>query len=250
MRTDWAECINEKFGKSQSPTILECMTTQDKPISLSIFEILYKYQNLEKLKLKGCYVNIGTCQPDNHHEGTLGQPLLSFSNLTQLDVSDCNGCHLLDSSIVKSLAQLKEMSIMRCVEMKDIIIRDCKEGETTEEDEAIDFKSLEILVLRDLPTLVSFYSGNNDMMFPRLRKLFVSKCPKMKSFTGGIIITTLMLSRVITEIQDEYLWERFFNLEQFTVRERWDGDVNTTIRKLYEESSDSLFQQSSADTVC
>ena len=133
--------------------------------------------------------------------------------------------------------------------MKDII-RDCKEGETTEDD-AFDFKRLEVLVLRDLPTLKSFYSGNNAMMFPRLQKLFVSQCPDMKSFSCGIV-TTLMLRTVITEIENELLWIYTDLLKDRAIpkRECWNGDVDTTIRKLWEESSNSSFQQSFSVTVC
>ena len=133
--------------------------------------------------------------------------------------------------------------------MKDII-RDCEEGETTEDD-AFDFQRLEVLVLRDLPTLKSFYSGNNAMMFPRLQKLFVSQCPDMKSFSCGVV-TTLMLKKVITEIKEEWMWDSTFHMEDRAIpkRECWNGDVDTTIRKRWEESSNSSFQQSFAVTVC
>ena len=134
--------------------------------------------------------------------------------------------------------------------MKDII-RDCKEGETTE-DEAFDFKRLEILVLHDLPTLKSFYSGNNAMLFPKLQRLILSQCPEMKSFSHGIMTASLLVS-IITEKQYES-W-KWLNIKQLIelavpIKECWNGDVNTTIRKLWEESSNSSSQQPSAVTVC
>ena len=82
-------------SRSLKELYVKC-TTQDEPISLSIFEILHRYQNLERLDVSGCFVNIGTCQHDEHHEGTLehiqrsslARPLMSFHNLTQLEVSE------------------------------------------------------------------------------------------------------------------------------------------------------------------
>ena len=134
--------------------------------------------------------------------------------------------------------------------MKDII-RDCEEGETTE-DEAFDFKRLEILLLRDLPTLKSFCSGNNAMMFPKLSNLILSQCPEMKSFSHGIMTASLLVT-IITEIKlfESLMWKNINFLKGgLPIKECWNGDVNTTIRKLWEESSNSSSQQPSAVTVC
>ena len=263
MKTDWKEAIDEIFGLSQFPsTVLSCKLkeldvecpTHDEPISLSIFEILQRYQNLETLELSGSFVNIKTCQRDDQDERILAQslarPLMSFHNLTELEVSECHELtYLLDSSVARSLAQLKVMSIRSCRKMKDVI-RDCEEGETTE-DEAFDFKRLEILVLRDLPTLKSFYSGNNAMMFPKLQQLILSQCPEMKSFSHGIMTASLLVT-IITETERGrwILSNQRWKEDATPIKECWNGDVNTTIRKLWEESSNSSSQQPSAVTVC
>ena len=88
-------------------------------------------------------------------------------------------------------------------------------------------------------------------MFPRLQKLFVSQCPDMKSFSCGVV-TTLMLKTVITEIEREWMWNHTNRLKDDAIPKRkcWNGDVDTTIRKLWKESSNSSFQQSFAVTVC
>ena len=198
-------------------------------------------------------------EPENDHPvGGALQPVktlfVSFQNLTILEVSFCHRLtYLLASSTATSLVQLKEMRVTDCNRMTEIIT-DYREGEITEgeHDREFVFPQLEILVLRHLPNLGSFFSGNNVMRFPKLKKLFVSQCPEMRSFSHGIIISSSMLNTIIAEIDSKWKWLSTSHLmnEAKAVREHWDGDVNTTVRQLREDDSDLALQQLFAETVC
>ncbi|PON71207.1 LRR domain containing protein [Trema orientale] len=229
--------------------------THDKPIALN-FKFLERYQNIEKLELRGFFPDgilwqhqqpqqqqpMSACLKElrlydfhmlRHLFGdpsnTIAFPTLhtlhlqncsrlqsfapscmSFHNLETLHVSQCHGLtYLLASSTATSLVRLKEMLIRKCKRMTEIINND-------EEKDELVFRSLEILELCDLPNLKSFYSGNNAISFPSLEKLYVNRCPEMRTFSHGIISTSSL---------------KGIN----GARGLWDTNVNTTIRKLWEE---------------
>ena len=198
-------------------------------------------------------------EPENDHPvGGALQPVktlfVSFQNLTILEVSFCHRLtYLLASSTATSLVQLKQMRVTDCNRMTEIIT-DYREGEITEgeHDREFVFPQLEILVLRHLPNLGSFFSGNNVMRFPKLKKLFVSQCPEMRTFSHGIIISSSMLNTIITKLRFEWMWRDtdYLKIKAKAVREHWDGDVNTTVRQLREDDSDLALQQLFAETVC
>ncbi|GMN43667.1 hypothetical protein TIFTF001_012866 [Ficus carica] len=188
-------------------------------------------------------------EPENDHPvGGALQPVKTLfvsisKNLTILEVSFCHRLtYLLASSTATSLVQLKQMRVTDCNRMTEIITY-YREGEITEgeHDREFVFPQLEILVLRHLPNLGSFFSGNNVMRFPKLEKLFVSQCPEMRTFSHGIVISSSMLNAIITEID--------YDLNDANaVREHWDGDVNTTVRQLWEDDSNLALQQLLANT--
>ncbi|GMN54568.1 hypothetical protein TIFTF001_023695 [Ficus carica] len=196
-------------------------------------------------------------EPENDH--SVGGALqlvktmfVSFQNLTILKVSFCHRLtYLLASSTATSLVQLKEMRVTDCNRMTEIIT-DYKKGEITEGEHDCEFvfPQLEILVLRHLPNLGSFFSGNNVMSFPKLEKLFVRQCPEMRSFSCGIVISSSMLNTIIAEISSEWRsWDTNYLMNRAkAVREHWDGDVNTTVRQLWEDDSNLALQQLFAGT--
>ncbi|PON75695.1 AAA+ ATPase [Parasponia andersonii] len=317
--TDRCEGVKEMFDMSQSSIIpafrnltylkVKCKS-HDKPIAISNFKFLERYQNIERLVLSGFFGD-GILWQQQQHGGVaqendgayklmsarlkllqldevhmlrhlFGNPSntiafpptlqalyvhrcsrlqsiapssMSFHNLESLVVSGCHGLtYLLASSTAASLVHLKQMKIGDCKRMTEIINKKGDEITESEEEDEFVFRSLEVLVIYDLPNLKSFYSGNNVISFPSLEKLFVNRCPEMRTFSRGIVSTSSLLNTIISEIKDESMWKSpSFYLEYHTeaVRELWDTNVNTTIRKLWEEndSNSGLDQLFAHETV-
>ncbi|KAI4296943.1 hypothetical protein L6164_036859 [Bauhinia variegata] len=138
----------------------------------------------------------------------------SLNCLTFLRVISCDGLkHLFSPSTARSLVHLKEMRITECKMLQEIVAK----VEDDNEDE-ISFGYLESLELEYLSNLSSFCSGNNNFDFPYLEKVTIKGCPTMKIFSQGQS-KSLRLQSVNYRIEDQYSWE---------------GDLNSTIRKLYE----------------
>ncbi|KAL5541191.1 hypothetical protein UlMin_042664 [Ulmus minor] len=178
----------------------------------------------------------------------LKSPLLSstasFQNLMALVVSKCFAMiYLLASSTAKTLVHLKLMSITECKQMTEIIVDEIV-------DDEIVFGKLEILELSDLPSLRSFHSaGNSVMRFPNLVRLLVSQCPEMQRFSFGMIDAPKLDS--ISEVEKrEYRWDYWLdesNIEELWLpepqRKFWEGDINKTLEKLWEEDNLLVMQQ-------
>ncbi|XP_047172082.1 uncharacterized protein LOC124840127 [Vigna umbellata] len=99
---------------------------------------------------------------------------MSFSNLTCLNVENCDGLsYLFTSSTAKSLGQLQRMEIKQCKSIKEIV---SKESEESDEDEII-FSQLSCLKLDKLLNLQWFYRGS--LSFPSLQQLSVTLCTEM-----------------------------------------------------------------------
>ncbi|KAL5823719.1 hypothetical protein ACOSQ4_021619 [Xanthoceras sorbifolium] len=142
---------------------------------------------------------------------TLMPASASFQNLKGLSVWRCNGLiSLVSSSTAKTLVQLEEMSIDECYVMTEIVAN----GDVKEDN--IVFSKLKSLSLIGLSSLTSFCSVNCTLNFPSLNYLHLSKCPKMKLFSSGVLNTPML--QQIESVSDEDIWE---------------GDLNTTIQRMY-----------------
>ncbi|XP_044481816.1 disease resistance protein At4g27190-like [Mangifera indica] len=151
-----------KFLKLWGLFNLKCIWKQD-------FQFKSILQNLCDLTVAYCH-NLMTLLPCSS----------SFKNLTTLEVIYCNGLqNLIASSIAKSLVCLEELKIRECEMMIEVL---ANEGDK-EEDEIV-FEKLKELTLVKLKSLTCFYSGNCALNFPFLESLNVSKCFKMKTFSG------------------------------------------------------------------
>ncbi|XP_062079235.1 disease resistance protein At4g27190-like [Humulus lupulus] len=153
---------------------------------------------------------------------------MSFHKLETLIVSDCDGLtYLFSSSTAATLVQLKQIKVTNCKRMREVINGDYynhdEKGQIEAETEHhhFVFKRLETLDLEDLPSLESFYSGNKVMSFPNLEELTVRGCLGMMSFSHGIISTSAL----------------FNTIKIFDGIANWEGDVNTTVRKHWEDNS-------------
>ena len=135
-----------------------------------------------------------------------------FQNLATLDVWSCGSLvNLLPPSTAKSLVQLKNLKVGGADMIKEVVSRGG--GEATEE---ITFCKLEHIALVCLANLTSFCSEGYTFTFQSLDHLVVEECSKLKVFSQGFS-TTPRLERV--DVADNE-WH-------------WEGDLNTTIQKLF-----------------
>ena len=85
------------------------------------------------------------------------------------------------------MVQLKNLHIVNCKVMEEILFTEDlgeEEEEEEEEEEIIPkmlFPRLEGLMLNDLPVLKRFCIGSN-IEFPSLKQLNINQCPKLKTF--------------------------------------------------------------------
>ncbi|WJX72664.1 hypothetical protein P8452_56516 [Trifolium repens] len=135
-----------------------------------------------------------------------------FENLEQLQVYYCAGLEIImKSSIATSLQKLRQLCIIGCEKIEEIIASD-DESDTFE----IAFMKLEHLHLSNLPRLRSFCMGTHGFKFPLLCELLVIDCPIMETFSHGVL-NTPKLRKVHVNDEDEW---------------HWNGDINSTIRKI------------------
>ncbi|KAL5574995.1 hypothetical protein UlMin_016694, partial [Ulmus minor] len=167
--------------------------------------------------------------------GTLLPSFISFNNLKTLRVSHCpKVINLLASSTARGLVHLSTISIIKCKQLTEIITT----SEKDETESEIVFRKLKTLVLDDLPSLRKFYSSNTSIAFPKLKKLILCRCPELRSFSCGTINSSKLTS-IITQINYEKIneWpsQCFEEYEEAKPKELvWEGDINTTVLKLWE----------------
>ena len=183
-------------------------------------------QNLESLKVLEC-----------SRLKILVTSSISFQNLQTLRVWKCHGLiSLATSSTVKSLVRLKILIISRCKRIREIVTNK-GEGEAGDE---ICFDQLKILKLHGLPTLRSFHLGNCTVKSPSLEYLTVTGCPEMKIFSNGVLSTPKL-----KEVRlDENKW---LEGERQVLPEE---DVNSTIKRFWEENYDPCIRQLFSEKVC
>ena len=177
------------------------------------------FQNLETLAISECG-RLKNLVPSSMH----------FQNLNILSVWKCHGLiSLATSSTVKSLVQLKQLIIYECKRMREIVTN---EGEGEAGDE-ICFNQLNHLWLFNLPTLRSFNLGNRTIKFPSLEDLTMTGCPEMKIFSNGVL-SMPKLKKVGLDENERWPKERELLPEE---------DVNSAIKRFWEENYDPCLQQ-------
>ncbi|KAG2404425.1 uncharacterized protein HKW66_Vig0113470 [Vigna angularis] len=99
-----------------------------------------------------------------------------FSNLTSLNVGECDGMvYLLTSSTAKSLSQLRRMYVRDCQAIEEIMGNDDEDDESN--DEEIAFEQLSDISLASLPSIVGIYSETLKLKFPSLNHMKYSYVP-------------------------------------------------------------------------
>ncbi|KAH9753069.1 Disease resistance protein [Citrus sinensis] len=173
------------------------------------------FANLERLEISECSKLQKLVPPSWHLE-----------NLWGLQVSKCHGLiNVLTLSASKNLVNLGRMKIVDCKMMEEII--QSQVGEETED--CIVFGKLRYLELDCLPSLTSFCLGNYALEFPSLKQVVVRLCPKMKIFSQGVLDTPMLNKVNVTEE------EKDDDEEDDDDEGCWEGNLNDTIKKLFNE---------------
>ncbi|XP_050209207.1 uncharacterized protein LOC126659921 [Mercurialis annua] len=143
----------------------------------------------------------------------------SFKSLTTLKVGSCPRLDfLLTVSTAKTMVNLVEMSVYGVVRMTVVVAGD---GNKKDQGEVV-FKKLKTLQLKDARRLKSFHGlTQNAFNFPMLEEVCIDGCPRMQSFSFGVLTTPKLRSVIVSKYSPN---------KQF-----WDGDLNATIAYLFRE---------------
>uniref|UniRef100_A0A6N2LFS4 Disease resistance protein At4g27190-like leucine-rich repeats domain-containing protein n=1 Tax=Salix viminalis TaxID=40686 RepID=A0A6N2LFS4_SALVM len=154
-------------------------------------------QNLETLEVSSCDSLIN-----------LAPSASTFGNLTALHVWDCKALkYLVTSSTARSLVQLSVMSIEGCEMVTEIVASNGDEA-----GNEIIFRKLQSLKLDCLESLTSFCSVDFTFRFPCLTEVIVTNCPKMMTFSPGILSTPKLRKVWLSEEKDKGHWKRDLNI--------------------------------------
>ncbi|KAK8277406.1 hypothetical protein V6Z12_D10G266000 [Gossypium hirsutum] len=130
---------------------------------------------------------------------TFKPSLLSFKNLTTLEVSRCHGfINLIACSTAKCLTLLERLSIDDYEMIEEIIACEAEEIQG-----GIVFPKLKYLQLSCLPCLASFSLAHHSLEFPVLQMVKVTKCPKMRNFCQGDLSTPRLEQMHLTRDKKE-----------------------------------------------
>ncbi|KAL3729216.1 hypothetical protein ACJRO7_026333 [Eucalyptus globulus] len=148
---------------------------------------------------------------------TIFPVVTSFQNLTYLVVKNSSGLiHLVTTSAVTNLVNLTGMTIIRCERMKEVVAND-ENGE----GKVISFGKLKWLTLQHLLSLECFSPISSCIFrFPSLSDITVKECPKMKTFSKGMLSTPKLC------------WVSLFEYKLRYGDWKEGDDLNTTIQKL------------------
>ncbi|RZB53588.1 uncharacterized protein LOC114397487 isoform X1 [Glycine soja] len=151
------------------------------------------------------------------------QGILSFSNLQDVDVTECRSlATLFPLSLARNLGKLKTLQIFICQKLVEIVGKeDVTEHATTV---MFEFPSLWKLLLCKLSLLSCFYPGKHHLECPFLTSLRVSYCPKLKLFTSEFRDSPkqAVIEAPISQLQQQPLFsvEKIaINLKELTLNE-------------------------------
>ncbi|KAH7521876.1 hypothetical protein FEM48_Zijuj07G0078500 [Ziziphus jujuba var. spinosa] len=130
---------------------------------------------------------------------------ISFSNIVELEVANCNGMkHLITYSVAKGFINLVKMKVQNCQRMIEIVACDDDHGGIIDEENEITFSRLQYLQLSDLPNLKGFCSRNYNVRFPFHITLSVARCLEMDISHDGVLLDDSKRERVpIIEEEDD-----------------------------------------------
>ncbi|KAK7405164.1 hypothetical protein VNO78_06363 [Psophocarpus tetragonolobus] len=248
LKSIWPNQLTEKsFYKLKRMEITSCNNI------LNVFpsHVLDKLQSLESLNIWNCMaleavyeidgIITGTEQGDSN-QGRLDIPLRNLSlgnlpnlkhlwnkdpqgnirlqNLFTVKAAKCpNLKHVFPLSLAKDLLHLQFLEISDCG-VEEIIEN---EQRGVEASLGLVFPRLVSIKFLNLPELRCFCSGNHNFRFPLLNKLYAVECPVMETFSHGILRASILRKIYLTQEDDQCYLE---------------GDLNTTIRKIFDREAD------------
>ncbi|KAA8539120.1 hypothetical protein F0562_025812 [Nyssa sinensis] len=228
----------ESFRQLRVLKVKKC----DKLLKVGPSNLLWMLQNLEKLCVEECdpmeeVLELGGILDVEHYADVLLSELreLKLHNLPKLvemwwniDTKGIIVCPKLSSlkvikcdrlrnlflpSKVKGFAHLEELYIANCLIVEEVV---AKEEQGEDSGDKVVFLQVHTLVLKNLPNLRSFYSGNLTLEWPSLETVKVEDCPNMHTFSSRLPITP-KLNAIIVGGQEQL----------------WEGDLNRTIQNLF-----------------
>ncbi|KAF7848965.1 hypothetical protein BT93_L1385 [Corymbia citriodora subsp. variegata] len=108
-----------------------------------------------------------------------------FRNLRALKVQDCENLRFLfSSSMAKALRQMKEIEVVSCKLMEEIMNVQEEESENAATSDTLEFPLLTSLSLEELKNLKTFSHGKYCLHCPSLTRLRISGCPKIMTFSS------------------------------------------------------------------
>ncbi|CAJ2673476.1 unnamed protein product [Trifolium pratense] len=109
------------------------------------------------------------------------QGILSFQNLRNVKLNDCASLeYLLPLSVATGCSHLKELHIIACGNMTEIVAAD--KVSSVIEAPIIEFNQLSTLLLWQLSKLRGFYAGNHTLACPSLKITDVFDCAKLNLY--------------------------------------------------------------------
>ncbi|KAG5583633.1 hypothetical protein H5410_054260 [Solanum commersonii] len=119
-----------------------------------------------------------------------------FSKLQTLEVENCVKLrNLMSPSMYRCLLNLRTLNIENCESMEEVITEEEHQGEEMTNEPL--FPLLEKLTLQRLPKLEHFFLTKHALKFPFLIQVYISQCPKMKTFVQqGVYMGTTSLNSV------------------------------------------------------
>lgn len=145
---------------------------------------------------------------------------VTFTHLTYLEISDCNGLkNLITSPTAQSLDKLETLKVRDCDSLEEII--------TGEEKVHISLINLKELMLECLSCLHKFCSSNCFLKFPLLEVVIVRECPQMKIFSEENTSAPNLQKVTIAENGEDWFWK---------------GNLNDTINNMFEDKVRVIYQ--------
>ncbi|XP_015950880.1 uncharacterized protein LOC107475746 [Arachis duranensis] len=215
------DCVKESIP--QVKCLQLSSLTQLNSIGLEHSWVQHISENIEKLQMDKC-----------HSLRSIAPSEVSFSNLIELNISECNGLvNLFTPSTSRTLQQLKNMSIENCESLKEIVSEEeVEESSGHVGEEIIVFHKLKTLSLCSLPNLGRFYNGNIGLKFPSLVHLLLIDCSKMESFCAGTVSVNRWMEVQFKDEEDIEVvpFDDMGEKHAFLV----EDDLNCAVRKVFE----------------
>ena len=144
---------------------------------------------------------------------------VALPSLMTLSLSWCGGLKsLMTLSMAQNMIKLTTIHISECEKIEEVI----QELGDEVKDDCIIFSQLEYLELGLLRSLKSFCLGNYTLEFSSLKYVSVDKCPSMKTFSQGVLLTPK-------------LHKVYYDLDEDFEEVCWEGNLNSTIQKMFKE---------------